>query len=120
MRESIERVQGTVPEVMSLSPRTPFLRPPSARPPESVQARKAAFDIAKKAEDEYQQALLLAKQALDRRSAAIRDILDTYGAGPYLVDNKEVRIVVRPARKGKGEGETVFFRQLNTKDVEMV
>lgn len=80
--------------------------------------RRKLFDLARVANEEYQEALKVAKQKLDARSAAIREILDNHGPGPWLLDNEEVRIVVRPDRKTKEE--TVFFRRINTKDVESI
>lgn len=84
----------------------------------SSEAKKAMFEMAKKADEEYQESLKVARRMLEKRSGAIREILDLFGAGPFLVDGKEVRIVVRADRKTGTE--TVFFRQLNTKDVESI
>ena len=86
------------------------------------ETKRALFDIARVREEEYQVALTAAKQALDARTDAIRNILALGGPGPYLVDGKEVRIVVRPIKDAdkKVIGETIFFRQLNIKDVESV
>lgn len=83
-----------------------------------IEEKRALFEAAKVADKEYQEALRFAREKLDKRSEAIRNILDVFGSGPWLVDNQEVRIVVRRARKG--ERETVFFRQINTKEVEEV
>lgn len=95
-------------------------RPPSQPPSRDAELKKKLFDEARKADEAYQEALRNAKEKLDLRSMAWREILDTLGSGPYLFDGKEIRIVVRPERKGKGEGETVFPRQINTKEIESI
>lgn len=72
-----------------------------------VSTRKL-FEEADLADQEFQEAKRVAKEKLDKRSAAIEKILHKIGKGPFRWKGEEVVIVQR--------GDTIFFRSKNRKE----
>lgn len=74
----------------------------------SSSSARALFEEAEAADQEFQEARRVAKEKLDKRSAAIEKILHKMGRGPFRWNGEEVIIVQR--------GDTIFFRSKNRKE----
>lgn len=102
-------------QLSSLVTRSPLV----ARPMNAGREEKIAlFNAVEKADQDYENAKLVADAMLQARSVVIEKILLTCGKGPFMYRGQPVRIIKRKSDDGKRV--TYFFRVISKNEPEEI